>query len=90
MWVDRTGRPIGPPTPPGSYEEIALSADSKRVAYSRYGGDAQVWLTDLERESEEIHAVESEGSWWFDVRPDREYRAEIGFFAPNRPRMIFA
>ena len=38
------------PAPAGSYEEMALSADDKRVAFSRPGqGDADVWLTDLER-----------------------------------------
>lgn len=42
-------------------------------------------LLDLKRESEEIHPVEAEGSRWFHVEADGEYRAEIGFYAPNRP-----
>ena len=42
-------------------------------------------LLDLKRESEVIHRVETEGSWWFSVEADGEYRAEIGFYAPNRP-----
>jgi hypothetical protein len=51
-----------------------------------------VKLVDLRRESEQIHAIESEGSWWFDVEADGEYRAEIGFYAPNRPyvRALFS
>ncbi|MEO6656428.1 MAG: DUF4912 domain-containing protein [Pyrinomonadaceae bacterium] len=34
---------------------------------------------------EEIHQTEAEGNYWFDVEPDASYRAEIGFYAPNRP-----
>ena len=44
-----------------------------------------VRLLDLKREAEQIYRVEAEGSWWFDVESDTEYRAEIGFYAPNRP-----
>ncbi|MBV9242338.1 MAG: DUF4912 domain-containing protein, partial [Acidobacteria bacterium] len=43
-------------------------------------------LRDLTLETEEIHAVETEGEWWFNnVEPDSEYMAEIGFYATNRP-----
>lgn len=42
-------------------------------------------LVNLTRDSEEIHAADAEGNWWFDVDPDTSYRAEIGFYAPNRP-----
>ena len=48
-WADRTGRSIGTATPPGIYGEMALSADDKHVAFSRYGQDGHVWLIDLER-----------------------------------------
>jgi len=49
-------------------------------------------LVDLRRESEEIRPAEASGSWWFDVQPDGNYRAEIGFYAPNRPfvRILFS
>ncbi|HEY2865979.1 MAG TPA: DUF4912 domain-containing protein [Pyrinomonadaceae bacterium] len=49
-------------------------------------------LLDLTHGSEELHAVEQEGSWWFDVRPHTEYRAEIGFYSPSRPfiRILFS
>ncbi|MEO6335147.1 MAG: DUF4912 domain-containing protein [Pyrinomonadaceae bacterium] len=49
-------------------------------------------LVDLRRDSEQIHPIEAEGSWWFDVEADGEYRAEIGFYAPNRPyvRALFS
>lgn len=42
--------------------------------------------------SEEIHPVEAEGSWWFDVDSNSVYQAEIGFYAPNRPfiRVLFS
>ena len=44
-----------------------------------------VKLVNLKSDVEELHAAESEGSWWFDVDADTPYRAEIGFYAPNRP-----
>ena len=51
-----------------------------------------VKLIDLATEAEEIHPVEAEGSWWFDVRPDAEYRAEIGLYSTSRPyiRILFS
>lgn len=42
-------------------------------------------LADLKRHTEEIHPVEREGSWWFEVEADGEYRAEVGFYSPSRP-----
>jgi len=49
-------------------------------------------LTNLRRDTEEIHAAEAEGNCWFDVDPDGAYQAEIGFYAPNRPyfRVIYS
>ena len=49
-------------------------------------------LTDLKRNTEEIHPIEPEGSRWFDVEADGEYRAEIGFYSPSRPyvRMMYS
>jgi hypothetical protein len=51
-----------------------------------------VKLINQKTEQEEIHPVEAEGNWWFNVEPDSSYRAEIGFYAPNRPfiRLIFS
>ncbi|HMJ09604.1 MAG TPA: DUF4912 domain-containing protein [Pyrinomonadaceae bacterium] len=42
-------------------------------------------LADLKRGIEEIHQIDAEGTWWFDVEADGEYRAEIGFYSPSRP-----
>jgi hypothetical protein len=42
-------------------------------------------LIDLRTGDEEIHPVDQAGNWWFSVHPDAEYRAEIGFYAVNRP-----
>lgn len=42
-------------------------------------------LINTTRDIEEIHAVDGEGNWWFNVEPASTYRAEIGFYAPNRP-----
>ncbi|HMS09272.1 MAG TPA: DUF4912 domain-containing protein, partial [Pyrinomonadaceae bacterium] len=44
-----------------------------------------VRLVDLRRESEELHRIDPEGNWWFNVDADSQYRAEVGFYAPNRP-----
>lgn len=51
-----------------------------------------VKFVDLSRDTEAIYPVEAEGSWWFDAEADSEYRAEIGFYAPNRPyiRILFS
>ena len=49
-------------------------------------------LVEMRSGSEQIHNAEADGSWWFDVRPDSKYRAEIGFYAPNRPyiRIVYS
>jgi hypothetical protein len=49
-------------------------------------------LLDLTRGTEEIHPVDPEGTWWFNVDAGSDYRAEIGFYAPNRPyfRVMFS
>jgi hypothetical protein len=49
-------------------------------------------LVEMRSGSEQIHNVDPDGTWWFDVRPDGEYRAEIGFYAPNRPyiRIVYS
>ena len=49
-------------------------------------------LINQKTEAEEIHPIEAEGNWWFDVDANSEYRAEIGFYAPNRPyfRVLFS
>lgn len=49
-------------------------------------------IVNLNNEREQIFPVEAEGNWWFNVEPDSSYRAEVGFYAPNRPyiRIIFS
>jgi hypothetical protein len=49
-------------------------------------------FVNLKNETEEIRAVDAEGNYWFNADPDSKYRAEIGFYAPNRPyiRVIFS
>lgn len=51
-----------------------------------------VKLVNLTNDREMIAPVESSGSWWFDAEPASSYRAEIGFYTPNRPfiRIIFS
>ena len=49
-------------------------------------------FVNLKNEQEEIRAVDAEGNYWFNADSDAQYRAEIGFYAPNRPyiRVIFS
>ena len=49
-------------------------------------------LKDLARDVEEMHRVEREGNWWFEVEPDGKYSAEIGFYSPSRPyfRVVYS
>ena len=49
-------------------------------------------LLDLSNDTEQIFPIDAEGSWWFDVSPDTEYRAEVGFYSTSRPfvRLLFS
>jgi hypothetical protein len=49
-------------------------------------------LLDTQTEREEIHAIEPEGSYWFNTDAGRTYRAEIGLYSPSRPfvRILFS
>jgi len=50
VWIDRTGRRESTGIPPGPYNEIALSPDGTRLAYSvGPGGGARsdIWIADL-------------------------------------------
>ena len=49
-------------------------------------------LINLTRDTEAIYAVEPQGNYWFNVDSDSSYRAEIGFYAVNRPyiRLLFS
>src|SRR5688572_2242840 len=42
-------------------------------------------LVNTRADTEEVHAVDGSGNWWFDVEADGDYRAELGFYAVNRP-----
>ena len=49
-------------------------------------------LVNRTNNTEELFPVEAEGNWWFNVDSNSDYRAEIGFYAPNRPyvRIMFS
>lgn len=49
-------------------------------------------IVNQKNEQEQIFAAEAEGNWWFNVEPNASYRAEVGFYAPNRPyiKIIFS
>jgi hypothetical protein len=49
-------------------------------------------LINITEETEELYPIQTQGDWWFNVKSDCKYRAEIGFFAPNRPfiRLLYS
>lgn len=75
----------------------SVGANPYQALHKAIGGETQGFqlalrLLDVARGSEELYPVEPEGLWWFDVAPDTEYRAEVGFYAPSRPfiRLLFS
>lgn len=62
-----------------------------------FGGRAENYtlvakLVNRTQNSEELVPIETDGSTWFDVDAASSYRAEIGFYAANRPfvRVMFS
>jgi len=50
MWVDRSGKQIGPAGPPGAYNDIMLSPDQTKAAIQKIdGANSDVWIMDLVR-----------------------------------------
>ena len=49
-------------------------------------------LIELRRDTEVLVPADMDGQYWFDVEPDGEYQAEVGFYAINRPyfRIIYS
>ncbi len=83
-------------TPNRLYFYWALGKNPFHTLSRSFGGAASyelvLKLIDLTHGSEEIHPVDAAGNWWFTVDADTEYRAEIGFYAVNRPyiRVLFS
>ena len=63
-WFDREGHNLGRAEEPGYYEDMALSKDASRVAYSRpsQGGDRQVWTLDIARGIKTLLSFRPDGS----------------------------
>lgn len=70
-----------------SFETLRRALGSRADYYGLAGK-----LINLTNSTEQIFPVEANGNWWFNVEPNSEYRAEIGFYTPNRPfiRLIFS
>ena len=84
-------------TPTRIYFYWAVKENPWHLLKNAFGSDTGSYtlvlkLTNLRRDSEEIHPCDAAGNWWFDVEPDGEYQAEVGFYAPNRPyfRIIYS
>ena len=84
-------------SPTRLYFYWSISGHSYQALQKTLGGNVSDYrlalrLLDVTNETEELHAIEAEGSWWFKVQPDSEYRAEIGFYSASRPfvRILFS
>lgn len=77
-------------TPTRVYFYWSLKNNPWQILHRVFGDDRGSYtlvlkLINQSRDTEEIHPVDAEGNWWFNVDADSTYRAEIGFYAPNRP-----
>jgi hypothetical protein len=84
-------------TPTKLYFYWSVRRDPWALLRKAFGDDTGSYtlvlkLVELRSGTEEIYNADAEGNWWFDVRPDGKYRAEIGFYAPNRPyfRIVYS
>jgi hypothetical protein len=77
-------------TPTRVYFYWSLKNNPWQILHRVFGDDRGSYtlvlkLINVTRDTEEIHPVDAEGNFWFTVDADSTYRAEIGFYAPNRP-----
>jgi hypothetical protein len=68
----------------------SLRSNPFQTLHHSLGADAAGYtlvlrLIDTDTEREELHAIEPEGSYWFNTEPGRSYGAEIGFYSTSRP-----
>jgi hypothetical protein len=84
-------------SPTRLYFYWSISGHSYQALRKTLGGNISDYrlalrILDLTNETEEPQPIEPEGSWWFNVRPDSEYRVEIGFYSSSRPfvRVLFS
>lgn len=84
-------------SPTRLYFYWSISGHSYQALQKSLGGNVNDYrlalrLLDVANETEELHPIEPEGSWWFKVQPDSKYRAEIGFYSASRPfvRILFS
>lgn len=75
----------------------SVKSNPFQVLQKVFGGGANnyqlvVKFVNLNSDREEIRPVDAEGNYWLNVEASSKYRAEIGFYAPNRPyvRVIFS
>lgn len=77
-------------TPTRLYFYWSLKNNPWQILHRAFGDERGSYtlilkLINTTRDTEDIHPADAEGNWWFSVDPDSTYRAEIGFYAPNRP-----
>ena len=84
-------------TPTRLYFYWAVRENPWHLLKKAFGSDTGSYtlvlkLTNTRSGYEELHPCDAAGNWWFDVEPNGEYEAEVGFYAPNRPyfRIIYS
>ena len=84
-------------SPTRLYFYWSIDSHSFQALHKTLGGSTDDYrlalrLLNLTTDTEELRSVEPDGNWWFDVSPDSEYRAEIGFYSASRPfvRILFS
>lgn len=84
-------------TPNRLYFYWSIKNNPYQILQKAFQGDTGSYqlvakIVNQKNEQEQIFAAEAEGNWWFNVEPNASYRAEVGFYAPNRPyiRIIFS
>jgi Tol biopolymer transport system component len=83
LWLDRTGKELGKEGEPGLYSDVALSPDSKWLAYAvreTADGNRDLWLRDLQRHTSSRFTF-NPGD---DFRPTWSPDGKTIYFASNR------
>ena len=68
-----------------TFRQNPQSILKRAVGGNGAGYQLVIKLLNLTKNTEEIHAVDGSGSWWFNVDADCGYRGEVGYYAPNKP-----
>jgi serine/threonine protein kinase len=76
LWLDRHGQTLRPAGEPGFFGGVTLSPDGLQAAYGRREGQHEdLWLTDVERRSDERFTTNAARNWNATWSPDASHIA---------------